>query len=84
MQSLQNECNTIRQYLREHSLTNTWLVHELRRYGFTIGPGRLCDVLRLKNGGTENERRVIEAAKKVLAVYHVRYVCSLEVSNDGS
>ena len=73
MEELQRECANIRKYLREHSLTNTWLVHELRKHDIYIGPGRLCDVLRLRNGGTTQERIIIYAAKKVLAAYHNRY-----------
>lgn len=73
MEELQRECINIRKYLREHSLTNTWLIYQLRKQGIDIGPGRLCDVLKLRNGGTSQEREVIYASKKVLAEYHNLY-----------
>lgn len=73
MEELKLECENIRRYLREHSLTNTWLVRELRKYGIDIGPGRLCDVLRLKNGGTRSERETIEIMKKILTRYEYGY-----------
>lgn len=84
MEKLQNDCIRIRKYLRARSLTNTWLVRELRKYGVYIGPSRLCDVLRLKSGGTDSERFVIEAAKKVLAAYQKYYVQSMETNENGS
>lgn len=73
MEELQLECAMIRKFLRMHSLTNTWLICQLRKQGIDIGPGRLCDVLKLRNGGTFHEREVIYASKKVLAEYQNLY-----------